>query len=69
MLIEPLFNKYQPVPEGRGARRLLVEMADRADIPHDKIFVFDGSRQSNNFTANVSGVRRLGADRHLRCRR
>lgn len=60
ILIEPLFNKYQPVPEGR-VRAALVEMADRAEIPRDKIFMYDGSRQSNNFTANVSGV--LGSAR------
>lgn len=60
VLIEPLFNKYQPVPEG-PVKTALVEMADRADIPRDKIFMYDGSRQSNNFTANVSGV--LGSAR------
>jgi STE24 endopeptidase len=36
-------------------------MADEARIPHDRIFLFDGSRQSNNFTANVSGI--LGSAR------
>lgn len=55
ILIEPLFNRYQPVPEG-PVRQALVEMAARADIPEDRIFMYDGSRQSNNFTANVSGV-------------
>jgi STE24 endopeptidase len=53
--IEPLFNRYEPVPPG-PVREALVEMAARADIPADRIFMFDGSRQSNNFTANVSGV-------------
>lgn len=60
IVIEPLFNKYQPVPEG-PVRQALVEMAARADIPKDKIFMYDGSRQSNNFTANVSGI--LGSAR------
>lgn len=60
ILIDPLFNKYQPVPQG-PVRQALVEMADRAQIPEDKIFMYDGSRQSNNFTANVSGV--LGSAR------
>jgi STE24 endopeptidase len=55
IVIEPLFNAYQPVPEG-PVRTALLEMADEAGIPHDRIFVYDGSRQSNNFTANVSGV-------------
>lgn len=53
--IEPLFNNYKPVPAGPVRDALLV-MADEAGIPHDRLFVFDGSRQSNNFTANVSGV-------------
>ncbi len=60
ILIEPLFNDYKPVPEG-PVRAALIVMADEAKIPHDRIFVFDGSRQSNNFTANVSGI--LGSAR------
>lgn len=55
ILIEPLFNKYQPVPPG-PVRSAVVTMAARANIPADKIFMYDGSRQSNNFTANVSGI-------------
>lgn len=55
ILIEPLFNEYKPVPAG-PVRDALVEMADRVDIPHDHILMFDGSRQSNNFSANVSGI-------------
>lgn len=53
--IEPLFNSYKPVPEG-PVRTALLDMAAEAGIPADRIFVYDGSRQSNNFTANVSGV-------------
>ncbi|MBK8375049.1 M48 family metalloprotease [Sphingorhabdus sp.] len=55
VLIEPIFNDYKPVPEGPVRAALLV-MADDAGIPHDRLLMFDGSRQSNNFTANVSGV-------------
>ena len=55
VLIEPIFNDYEPVPEG-PVRTALLEMADDAGIPHDRLLMFDGSRQSNNFTANVSGV-------------
>jgi len=55
VLIEPLFNRYQPVPQG-PVRDALVTMAARADIPPGKIYMYDGSRQSNNFTANVSGI-------------
>jgi STE24 endopeptidase len=55
ILIEPLFNDYKPVPAG-PVRTALLEMADDAGIPHDRLLMYDGSRQSNNFTANVSGV-------------
>ncbi len=54
-VIEPLFNDYEPVPAGE-VRDALVVMARQAGVPKDRLFVFDGSRQSNNFTANVSGI-------------
>ena len=55
VLIEPLFNKYEPVPPG-PVRNAVVSMAERAGIPPDRVFMFNGSRQSNNFTANAGGV-------------
>jgi STE24 endopeptidase len=55
VLIEPLFNKYEPVPPGQ-VRDAVVAMAQRAGIPPDKVYMFNGSRQSNNFTANAGGV-------------
>lgn len=53
--IEPLFNKYTPAPAG-PVRDEVVAMAKSVGIPHDKIFVYDGSKQSNAYTANVSGL-------------
>ena len=55
VLIEPLFNKYEPVPPGQ-VRDAVVEMAGRAGVPAERVFMYDGSRQSNNFTANAGGV-------------
>jgi STE24 endopeptidase len=55
VFIEPLFNDYKPVPAGE-VRDALVVMAEQAGVPEDRLFVYDGSRQSNNFTANVSGI-------------
>jgi len=55
VLIEPMFNTYTPLQEG-PVKAALVDMAAEAGIPADRIFVYDGSRQSNNFTANVSGL-------------
>ncbi len=55
VFVEPLFNKYEPVPPGQ-VRDAVVEMAQRAGIPADRVYMFNGSRQSNNFTANAGGV-------------
>ena len=55
VLIEPLFNKYEPVPPGK-VRDAVVEMAGRAGVPPNKVYMYNGSRQSNNFTANAGGV-------------
>jgi STE24 endopeptidase len=55
VFIEPLFNDYQPVPPGE-VRDAVEELAVQAGIPADRIFMYDGSRQSNNFTANVAGL-------------
>jgi STE24 endopeptidase len=55
ILIEPLFNKYEPVPPGQ-VRDAVVAMAGRAGVPPERVFMFNGSRQSNNFTANAGGV-------------
>ena len=55
VVIEPLFNEFKPLPEG-PVRTSLTGMAAEAGIPADRIFLYDGSRQSNNFTANVGGL-------------
>jgi STE24 endopeptidase len=55
VVFEPLFNKYEPVPPGQ-VRDAVVNMAGRAGIPPNKIYMYNGSRQSNNFTANAGGI-------------
>lgn len=55
VLVEPLFNTYREAPAG-PVRDAIVEMAKANGVPHDKIYVYDGSKQSNRYTANVSGM-------------
>ncbi len=55
VLIEPLFNTYTPAPAG-PVRDTVVEMAKANGVPSDKIYIYDGSKQSNRYTANVSGL-------------
>ncbi|BDI59446.1 M48 family metalloprotease [Qipengyuania nanhaisediminis] len=54
-VIERMFNTYEPIPEGE-VRDAVHALGAEAGIPADRIFMYDGSRQSNNFTANVSGI-------------
>ena len=53
--IEPIFNRYTPAPPG-PTRDAVVALAKTAGVPYDKIYIFNGSRQSNRYTANVSGL-------------
>ena len=55
VLIEPMFNKYTPAPPG-PVRDTVLEMAKANGVPSDKIFIYNGSKQSNRYTANVSGL-------------
>jgi len=55
VFIQPLFNTYTPAPPGT-VRDTVVALAEKAGVPHDKIFIFNGSKQSNRYTANVSGL-------------
>ena len=55
VFLEPIFNEYTPAPPG-PVREAVVAMAKANGVPSDKIFIYDGSKQSNRYTANVSGL-------------
>lgn len=55
VFVQPLFNTYREAPAG-PVRDAVVEMAVAGGVPHDKIYIYDGSKQSNRYTANVSGL-------------
>jgi STE24 endopeptidase len=54
-LIEPLFNTYKPAPPG-PVRDKVVAMANQVGMPSNKILIYDGSKQSNRYTANAGGI-------------
>ena len=58
--IEPLFNKYTPLQDAR-IRDPVLQLAHANEIPVDKVFVVDASRQTKRVSANVSGL--LGTTR------
>ena len=55
ILFEPLFNDYTPAPDG-PMRDAVVELAHATGTPDEKIYIYDGSKQSDRYTANVSGL-------------
>jgi STE24 endopeptidase len=55
IFIEPLFNTYKPAPNG-PVRDEVIALAKKAGVPYDKIYIYNGSKQSNRYTANVSGL-------------
>ena len=61
VLLEPLWNRFEPLPEGPLAARLH-EVAGRAGMPVADILVADASRRTRTQNAYVSG---LGRTRRL----
>ncbi|MBW8816511.1 MAG: M48 family metalloprotease [Caulobacterales bacterium] len=55
LYIEPLYNTYRPAPPG-PVRDAVVQIAVASHIPPDKIYVYNGSKQSNRYTANAAGL-------------
>jgi STE24 endopeptidase len=54
-LVEPLFNTYKPAPRG-PVRDMVTAMAKQVGMPSDKILIYNGSKQSNRYTANAGGL-------------
>jgi STE24 endopeptidase len=55
VLVEPIFNKFTPMPEGE-LRTSLIEMAQRDGVPARDVLVADASRRTTALNAYVSGL-------------
>lgn len=55
VVIEPLFNDYQPLPAGE-VRESILALAEEAEVPVDDVFWFNASKQTKRISANVSGL-------------
>ncbi|GGX77097.1 M48 family metalloprotease [Massilia dura] len=53
--IEPMFNEYRPLAAGKN-HDLITTLASKAGIAPDRIVSYDGSKQSANYTARVTGL-------------
>jgi STE24 endopeptidase len=54
VFLAPMFNKYQPLPEGKLKSEIL-SLARANSIPAENVYMFDASKQSDRVSANVSG--------------
>jgi Zn-dependent protease with chaperone function len=55
VFVEPLFNTYKPLDDPK-IREPVLAMARANQIPADKVFVVDASRQTRRIGANVAGL-------------
>ncbi|GAA0567581.1 M48 family metallopeptidase [Paractinoplanes ferrugineus] len=55
VLVEPVFNKFTPMPDG-PLRTSLLELADRDGVPVRDVLVADASRRTKAVNAYVSGI-------------
>src|SRR5207249_437731 len=55
LLLEPLFNRFQPLEDKQLAQELR-ELADRAGVPIRDVLVADASRRTVKTNAYVSGL-------------
>jgi len=55
LLVEPLFNRFTPVPEG-SFRTAALELAAREGVEVDDVLVADASRRTTTLNAYVSGI-------------
>mmetsp|Transcript_44567 Transcript_44567/g.90032 ORF Transcript_44567/g.90032 Transcript_44567/m.90032 type:complete len:494 (-) Transcript_44567:100-1581(-) len=54
VLIQPLFNKYEPLPEG-DLKDAIFALAAKLKFPLTKLFVVDGSKRSSHSNAYLYG--------------
>jgi len=55
VVLDPLFNRFEPVPEGR-LRSDVVDLARRAGVDVGEVYVMDASRRTTAANAYVAGL-------------
>ena len=61
LVVEPVFNRFESMPEG-PLRTSLLELAEQDGVPVDDVLVADASRRTSTLNAYVSG---FGASRRI----
>jgi STE24 endopeptidase len=55
VLVSPLFNDYEPLPEGT-VRTEVLQLADKAGVDVGEVYEVDASRRSSTLNASVDGI-------------
>jgi STE24 endopeptidase len=55
VLIDPIFNKFEPLPNG-PLRSQVLELAERADVDVGEVYRVDASRRTTGANAYVNGI-------------
>jgi STE24 endopeptidase len=55
VFVAPLFNRYQPLPQG-PLKEDILSLARANGVPAGDVYEFDASRQTKRVSANVSGL-------------
>ncbi len=56
VLLAPIFNKFEPLPEGSRARGDVLELGDRAEVEIGEVYRIDASRRVTSLNAYVGGL-------------
>jgi STE24 endopeptidase len=56
VVLAPIFNKFQPLPQNSQARREVIDLADRAGVEIGQVYRIDASRRSTALNAYVDGI-------------
>ena len=56
VVLAPLFNRFDPLPEGSRARAEVLELGKRAGVDIGEVYRVDASRRSTALNAYVSGL-------------
>jgi STE24 endopeptidase len=62
VVLDPLFNRFRPLPDGSSARSDVLDLAGRAGVDVGEVFEVDASRRTTAANAYVTG---LGATKRV----
>jgi STE24 endopeptidase len=56
VVLAPIYNKFEPLPEASPARADVLELADRAGVDVGEVYKIDASRRVTSLNAFVDGI-------------